>query len=59
MVEAVAGDTSKLALDHALATDAPGVFLGEDLGTWTRVMWHRRVWVGSGSSGSSSHSEWG
>ena len=59
MVEAVAGDTSKLALDHALAADVLGTLLGEDLGTWTCVMWHGCVWVGSGCSGSPSHSDWG
>lgn len=32
MVEAVAGDISKLALDHALAADVLGTLLGEDLG---------------------------
>lgn len=59
MVEAVAGDTSKLALDHALAADVLGKLVREDLGTWTCVMWHGCVRVGSGCSGSPSLSDWG
>lgn len=47
MVEAVAGDTSELALDQALATDVLGTLLREDLGTWTRDMWLGCVLVGS------------
>lgn len=48
MVEAVAGDTSELALDQTLATDVLGTLLREDLGTWTRDMWLGRVRMGSG-----------
>lgn len=59
MVEAVAGDISELALDHALAADVLGTLLGEDLGTWTRVVSHEHVRVGSGCSGSPSHCDWG
>lgn len=33
MVEAVAGDIRKLALDCALAADVMGMLLGKDLGT--------------------------
>lgn len=41
-----AGDTSELALDHALATDILAKLLREDLGTWSCVMDHRCVlWV--------------
>lgn len=59
MVEAVAGDTSELALDHAVAADVLGTLLGEDLGAWARVLRHGGVRGGSGCSGrpSGAHSD--